>query len=111
MTTLAIDIGGTKLAAALVDDALNLLERRELSTPASQTPDALHAALRTLVSPLFPRADRVAIASTGMICDGMLLAINPQNLGGLHNFPLADTLSAMTASTGGGMGGIPGAGG
>ncbi|HDG1671120.1 TPA: N-acetylmannosamine kinase [Kluyvera cryocrescens] len=96
MTTLAIDIGGTKLAAALVDDALNLLERRELSTPASQTPDALHAALRTLVSPLFPRADRVAIASTGMIRDGMLLAINPQNLGGLHNFPLADTLSAMT---------------
>lgn len=96
MTTLAIDIGGTKLAAALVDDALNLLERRELPTPASQTPDALHAALRTLVSPLFPRADRVAIASTGMIRDGMLLAINPQNLGGLLNFPLTETLAAIT---------------
>ena len=96
MTTLAIDIGGTKLAAALVDDALNLLERRELSTPASQTPDALQAALRTLVAPLFPRADRVAIASTGMIRDGMLLAINPQNLGGLLNFPLTETLAAIT---------------
>ena len=96
MTTLAIDIGGTKLAAALVDGALNLLERRELPTPASQTPDALQAALRTLVAPLFPRADRVAIASTGMIRDGMLLAINPQNLGGLLNFPLTETLDAIT---------------
>ena len=36
MTTLAIDIGGTKLAAALVDDDLNLLKRRELPTPASK---------------------------------------------------------------------------
>ena len=96
MTTLAIDIGGTKLAAALVDDALNLLDRRELPTPASQTPDALRAALQALVAPLFPRADRVAIASTGMIRDGMLLAINPQNLGGLLNFPLTETLAAIT---------------
>ncbi len=54
MTTLAIDIGGTKLAAALVDDALNLVARRELPTPASKTPDALHTALQTLVEPAFP---------------------------------------------------------
>ncbi len=96
MTTLAIDIGGTKLAAALVDDALNLLERRELPTPASKTPDALRAALQTLVEPLFPRATQVAIASTGIIRDGVLLAINPLNLGGLLNFPLKKTLEAIT---------------
>ncbi|WP_052283614.1 N-acetylmannosamine kinase [Kluyvera genomosp. 1] len=96
MTTLAIDIGGTKLAAALVDDALNLVERRELPTPASQTPDELRAALQTLVAPLYPRADRVAIASTGIIRDGILLAINPDNLGGLLHFPLTDTLAAIT---------------
>lgn len=29
MTTLAIDIGGTKLAAALVEDDLQIRERRE----------------------------------------------------------------------------------
>lgn len=96
MTTLVIDIGGTKLAAALVDDALNLLERRELPTPASKTPDALRDALQTLVEPLFPRATRVAIASTGIIRDGVLLAINPLNLGGLLNFPLTKTLEAIT---------------
>lgn len=96
MITLAIDIGGTKLAAALVDDALNLLERRELPTPASKTPDALRAALQTLVEPLFPRATRVAIASTGIIRDGVLLAINPHNLGGLLHFPLTETLREIT---------------
>lgn len=32
MTTLAIDIGGTKLAAALVEDDLQIRERRELPT-------------------------------------------------------------------------------
>lgn len=96
MTTLAIDIGGTKLAAALVDEALNLHQRRELSTPASKTADALQTALQTLVAPLVPAASRVAIASTGIIRDGALLAINPHNLGGLLHFPLTETVATIT---------------
>ncbi|MEX3018016.1 N-acetylmannosamine kinase [Kluyvera sp. STS39-E] len=96
MTTLAIDIGGTKLAATLVDDDLIAHDRRELATPASRTPDALRTALQTLVAPLASRAQRVAIASTGIIRDGVLLAINPDNLGGLLHFPLVDTLQAIT---------------
>lgn len=40
MTTLAIDIGGTKLAAALVENNLQVRERRELPTPASKTAQA-----------------------------------------------------------------------
>ena len=86
MTTLAIDIGGTKLAAALIDSRLTLLERREVPPPASQTPAALAAALAALVAPLSARADRFAIASTGIIQDGILTAINPANLGGLAHF-------------------------
>lgn len=96
MTVLAIDIGGTKLAAALVDRELNIHDRRELPTPASQTPDALRAALQTLVEPLKSRARQVAIASTGIIREGVLLSINPHNLGGLLHFPLVATLEALT---------------
>ncbi len=96
MTTLAIDMGGTKLAAALVDNDLLIRDRRELPTPASQTPDALRAALHALVEPLSPYATHVAIASTGIIRDGVLLAINPHNLGGLLHFPLTETLEAIT---------------
>lgn len=96
MTTLAIDIGGTKLAAALVDRDLQIRERRELPTPASKTPDALRAALQTLIEPLQAQAERVAIASTGIIREGTLLAINPLNLGGLMHFPLVQTLRELT---------------
>jgi len=96
MTTLAIDIGGTKLAAALIDDALHIRERREMPTPASKTPDALVSALTELVTPLMKQATHVAIASTGIIREGILLAINPLNLGGLLHFPLVQTLENIT---------------
>lgn len=96
MTTLAIDIGGTKLAAALVDSNLQIRERRKLPTPASKTPEALRAALQALVAPLQGQAVHVAIASTGIIREGTLLAINPLNLGGLMHFPLVQTLKELT---------------
>lgn len=97
MTTLSIDIGGTKLAVALVDSSLQIQDRHELPTPASKTPDALRAALQALVAPLQGQATRVAIASTGIIRDGSLLALNPHNLGGLLHFPLVQTLKDLTA--------------
>ena len=96
MTTLAIDIGGTKLAAALVENNLQVRERHELPTPVSKTPQALRAALQTLVAPLQGRANRVAIASTGIIREGALLSLNPHNLGGLMHFPLTQTLEQIT---------------
>ena len=49
MTTLAIDIGGTKLAAALIDTQHRPLEKRALPTPASKTSVALTEALSALV--------------------------------------------------------------
>lgn len=96
MTILAIDIGGTKLAAALIGADGQIRDRRELPTPASQTPEALRDALSALVSPLQAHAQRVAIASTGIIRDGSLLALNPHNLGGLLHFPLVKTLEQLT---------------
>lgn len=87
MTTLAIDIGGTKLAAALIDTQHRLLEKRALPTPASKTPAALTEALSALVAPFAGRARRVAAASTGIIRHGVLTALNPDNLGGLAQFP------------------------
>jgi len=96
MTILAIDIGGTKLAAALIGADRQIRDRRELPTPASQTPEALREALATLVAPLQAHAQQVAIASTGIIRNGSLLALNPHNLGGLLYFPLVKTLEQLT---------------
>lgn len=87
MTTLAIDIGGTKLAAALIDTQHRPLEKRALPTPASKTSVALTEALSALVAPFAGRARRVAVASTGIIGHGVLTALNPDNLGGWRSFP------------------------
>jgi N-acylmannosamine kinase len=95
MTTLAIDIGGTKLAAALVDGDLQIHQRRELPTPASKTPMPCGRHL-ALVAPLASQARQVAVASTGIIREGTLQAINPQNLGGLLHFPLVSGLTEIT---------------
>lgn len=96
MTTLAIDIGGTKLAAALIDTQHHVLEKRALPTPASKTPAALTEALSALVAPFAGRARRVVAASTGIIRHGVLTALNPDNLGGLAQFPLRETLAQLT---------------
>lgn len=95
MPTLAIDIGGTKLAAALVDGQ-TITARRECPTPASQTLQALQEALQALIAPLLAPAERVAVASTGIIHNGVLTSINPANLGGLAQFPLVGFLSGIT---------------
>lgn len=95
MTTLAIDIGGTKLAAALIEGQ-TITTRRACPTPASQTPEALQEALHTLVAPFRAQAARVAVASTGIIHNGVMTSINPSNLGGLAQFPLVGFLSAIT---------------
>lgn len=96
MNTLAIDIGGTKLAAALINAQRQIVERQTLPTPGSQTPGALREALGSLIAPLVGRADRVAVASTGIIRHGVLTALNPDNLGGLAQFPLVETLEQLS---------------
>lgn len=96
MTTLAIDIGGTKISAALISSDNKLTQRSQITTPASASPKQLYDALASITAPLKPYADRVAVASTGIICDGILTALNPDNLGGLKDFLLKDILLALT---------------
>ncbi|WP_411900783.1 ROK family protein, partial [Salmonella enterica] len=46
MTTLAIDIGVTKLAAPLIANTLLITQRRKRPTPASKNPAALRKAIK-----------------------------------------------------------------
>src|SRR5471030_930931 len=93
---LALDIGGTKMAAAMVDESGQLSERQQIATPRG---DAAHlaAALETLISPFRQRVDFVAVASTGIIHQGTLTALNPANLGGLAGFPLHECIQSIAA--------------
>lgn len=96
MTTLAIDIGGTKLAAALISAEHEISQRREIPTPANADPEGLKQALGHLLEPYQGKARQVAIASTGIIDNGILTALNPDNLGGLNHFPLQAAVEKLT---------------
>lgn len=96
MNTLAIDIGGTKLAAALINAQHEISQRMEIPTPANAEPQALEQALAQLVEAYQGKAQRVAVASTGIIDKGILTALNPDNLGGLNHFPLQAVVEKYT---------------
>jgi glucokinase len=86
---LAIDVGGTKLAAAVVDSAGALHERAQIATPA----DGIFEALRTLVEPLVGADPRPEVIGVG--CGGPMAGdlVSPLNIPGWRDFPLRHRLS------------------
>ncbi|TPL82443.1 N-acetylmannosamine kinase [Mesorhizobium sp. B2-3-12] len=88
---LAIDIGGTKIAAAEVQGG-RLHDRRQTATPRTGRGDDLVAAIAALVPRHAPSA--VAVATTGIVRDGALTALNPDTLPIENGYPLADALES-----------------
>jgi polyphosphate glucokinase len=71
--TLAIDVGGSGLKAAVLSPAGEPLSARvRVKTPHPAPPDLLVATLTELVAPL-PRYDRVSVGFPGMVRDGRVL--------------------------------------
>ncbi len=92
MRVLALDIGGTKIAAALVTGN-QLTQRTQLATPQHDVASTMEQTLAQLLSDYAGSFDCIAVASTGIINQGILTALNPKNLGGLAAFPLANTFA------------------
>lgn len=100
---LAIDVGGTKIAAALVDDQGQIDRQTVHPTPASSDPDevfgALAAAVSDLVDPDSPQV-RVGIGSAGPI-DEPTGTVSPVNIGAWREFPIVRrTTEVITQRTG-----------
>jgi glucokinase len=96
---LAVDIGGTKLAAAIVADDGRILERSRAATPANGDADALFATLTSVIEMLSAdaRADAIAcgVGSGGPMRNGNAL-VSPVNIPAWRDFPLRDRLHAFT---------------
>jgi glucokinase len=94
---LAVDIGGTKLAAGRVDAEGRLLERRSVPTPGGTDPEALWTTLAELVSTFAP-FDRYQVCGVGsggpMAAGGEL--VSPLNIPAWRDFPLAARLGELT---------------
>jgi N-acetylmannosamine-6-phosphate 2-epimerase/N-acetylmannosamine kinase len=91
--TLAIDIGGTKMLAALIDGRAVLTER-EVATPRDLTADGWCDAVAGLVSDWSGRYGTIAAAVTGQVRDGHWYTLNPAILPIPSGFPLAAGLGA-----------------
>lgn len=90
--TLAIDIGGSGLKAAVVDGSGNLCrDRVRIDTPVGSPPEAIVALLVELVREL-PTYDRVAVGFPGMVRDGVVRTAPNLGHDGWSGFPLAQAL-------------------
>lgn len=91
--TLAIDIGGTGLKAAVLDAEGHMLEKRvRVHTPDDATPKAVLEALVHLVEPL-PAFDRISIGFPGVVRRGTVLTAPNLGTKKWKDFPLQDALS------------------
>lgn len=92
VNTLAIDIGGTGLKAAVLDATGHLLcDRVRIETPVGAPPDAIVAMLVELVRDL-PDHSRVAVGFPGMVRNGFVLTAPNLGHDGWHGFDLAGSL-------------------
>jgi polyphosphate glucokinase len=91
--TLAIDIGGTRLKAAVLDAAGQIIgEPHRTNTPPNATPAAVLAALQDLAEGLGP-FDRISVGFPGVVRGGHVLTAPNLDTNAWHRFPLAATLS------------------
>lgn len=92
---LAIDIGGTKLAAGLVDDDGAILARDVRPTPAGDDGEAMFSALAGLIDSLGGGAVACGVGTGGPMTGGGA-TVSPVNIPAWRDFPLLDRLRAHT---------------
>ena len=93
---LSIDIGGTKMAAAVVDGSGQIQWTQRTATPADADAEELWSALRKVVESA-PR--ELPVAACGVGCGGPMTAdgeyVSPLNIPGWRRFPLRARLAQL----------------
>jgi glucokinase len=92
-TAVALDVGGTKLAAAVIGDDGTVLSRRQIPTPARESAQVLGDAVLRVVADAVAdagrRPDAVGIGSAGPI-DPAGGTVSPVNIPAWRGFPIVD---------------------
>ncbi|GAA1917749.1 ROK family protein [Streptomyces durmitorensis] len=96
----ALDIGGTKIAGALVDGRGRILLRAQRPTPAREDGDTVMRAVEEVLgeltrSPLWGGARAVGIGSAGPV-DASAGTVSPVNVPGWRGYPLVERVRAAT---------------
>ena len=91
--TLAIDVGGTGLKAAVVDSTGNLIgERARIDTPYPLTPAIFLDTIAKLIEPL-TKFDRISAGFPGIVRNGAIITAPHFGNDEWHDFPLAEALA------------------
>lgn len=93
---LALDIGGTKIAAGLVDPAGTLLRSVTRPTPGGTDGERVWRVLADLIGEVLntaPTVGAVGIGSAGPV-DTLAGTVSPVNIAGWRGFPLRDRVAA-----------------
>ncbi|MBP2406471.1 N-acetylmannosamine kinase [Streptomyces netropsis] len=95
----ALDIGGTKIAGALVDGRGRLLVRARQPTPATEDGATVMGAVAQVLgellrSPHWPRVRAVGIGSAGPV-DASTGTVSPVNVPGWRHFPLVAEVAGL----------------
>lgn len=96
----ALDIGGTKIAGALVSGDGQILLRAQAPTPAREDGERVMGAVTTvldtlLADPRWERVSAVGIGSAGPV-DASAGTVSPVNVPGWRGFPLVDRVRSAT---------------
>lgn len=96
----ALDIGGTKIAGALVDSGGALLVRAQRPTPPGGTADQVMTAVGEVLAelaaaPLWPKVRAVGIGSAGPV-DAKAGTVSPVNIPGWRDHPLVPGVRECT---------------
>lgn len=94
---LGIDIGGTRLRVAVIEETGQVLARQEVFTQAQAGPDAVIGQIVEIADRIAP--DRGGIIGAGISCPGPLdttrgLAMGIPTLAGWDNIPIADMIGS-----------------
>ncbi|MGK5555293.1 ROK family protein [Actinomadura kijaniata] len=97
MTVLAVDIGGTKLASAVVAPDGELLSRGRTPTPVTRDGEEIWQALTCLLDKVLAEAGDPELAGVGVGCGGPMTwpraEVSPLNMPAWRGFPLRARLA------------------
>lgn len=94
MSTLAIDIGGTKIAIGFVSNG-SLMKRRQFPTPKVQTADEFAKQILDNCRDWLPDVARIGVSTTGLVSEEGISSINPDTLAFPSPFPLKASLQKL----------------
>lgn len=93
---IGVDLGGTRIRAALLDDNLSILMRDETLTLGEEGPDAVIGRMADLIRSVWPQGESVlgiGVSSPGPLDPVTGVVLAPPNLPGWHHVPLAQRLN------------------